>query len=56
MAQERQDDSAREVEGARPRRAYRRPELKEYGPVAKLTSTGSGSTLEAGLSNRKSCL
>jgi hypothetical protein len=53
---ERQDDSARAEHEGRERRPYRRPELKEYGPVAKLTSTGAGSRLESGISNRKSCL
>lgn len=45
----RQDASSK---GA-PRRPYRTPKLTEYGSVAKLTRTGSGTKLEGSSPNKR---
>ena len=43
---ERDDDGRAPVEAAPGRRAYATPALVEYGTVAKLTQTGSGSVAD----------
>jgi hypothetical protein len=48
---EREDDLG-PVDGRVARRPYVPPELVEYGTVAKLTQTGSGSVMEFGTMRR----
>jgi hypothetical protein len=38
------------------KKAYTTPQLIEYGPVEKLTATGSGGVGEAGLMGMQMCL
>jgi hypothetical protein len=48
-----ESDTTRDVPVRRP---YRTPQLKEYGPVSKLTMSGTGSKPEPGGAMKRTCL
>ena len=56
--QKKQPSPSTDAGAPRTRRPYARPELVEYGSIARLTHTGGSTTTEAGVpkKSKKTCL